>query len=129
MTPSHGVFGTGLIVGLLWGVWHLPVNYWGINSSSGGLPLAVVLPAFLFTFLPPYRMLMVWVYDRTGGSLPVVILMHASLIGFWSTFTPVGIAGVPLVTWYLTWAVLLWVVVAAVAVANRGRLPRQSLHR
>src|SRR5512133_1076212 len=46
MTPPHGVFGTGLIVGLLWECG--TSRYWGINSSSGGLQLAV-LPAFLFT--------------------------------------------------------------------------------
>jgi uncharacterized protein len=68
---------------------------------------------------------MVWVYDRTDSVL-LTILMHASLIAFWTAFTPVGIAGAPLVIWYLAWAVLLWVVVAAVAIANSGRLQRQS---
>jgi hypothetical protein len=47
MTPPT-VSSVRLIVGLLWGLWHLPVNYWGMNSSSGGLQLSV-LPAFLFT--------------------------------------------------------------------------------
>ncbi len=118
---SYGVFSTGLIVGMLWGLWHLAVNYWGVSSSAGGLPVAVVLSVVLFSFLPPYRILMVWVYDRTGSVL-LAILMHASLIAFWTAFTPVGIAGAPLLIWYLAWAVLLWAVVAAVAIAHRGRL-------
>ena len=71
---------------------------------------------------------MVWVYDRTDSVL-LTILMHASLIAFWTAFTPVGIAGAPLLTWYLVWAVLLWVFVAAVAIANSGRLQRQSPSR
>ena len=125
MRLIYGVFATGLIVGMLWGLWHLPVNYWGVSSTTGGLPVAVVLPVFLVSFLPPYRILMVWVYDRTDSVL-LTILMHASLIAFWTAFTPVGIAGAPLVIWYLAWAVLLWVVVAAVAIANSGRLQRQS---
>ena len=126
MRLYYGVISTGLIVGLLWGLWHLPVNYWGISSSSGGLAVAVVLPVFLFSFLPPYRILMVWVYDRSGSVL-LAILMHASLIAFWTAFTPVGIAGGPLVAWYLAWAVLLWAVVAAVAVANSRHISRQPL--
>lgn len=60
---------------------------------------------------------MVWVYDRTG-SLLVAMLMHASLVAFWLASIPHAIAGAPLVTWYLVWAVALWVVVAAVALAQ-----------
>jgi uncharacterized protein len=71
---------------------------------------------------------MVWVYDRTG-SLLVAMLMHASLVVFWLISTPPGIAGVPLVTWYLAWAAVLWVGVAAVAVANHGQILRQPLRR
>ena len=78
------------------------------------------MPAILFSFLPPYRVLMVWVYERTNGSLLVAMLMHASLVAFWIISTPVGIAGMPLVTWYLVWAAVLWVVVGAVSLAQGG---------
>jgi membrane protease YdiL (CAAX protease family) len=122
----HGLFTSGLFVGLLWGAWHFLVNLWGSDTSSGGLSLALFLPAILFTFLPAYRVLMVWVYDRTG-SLLVAMLMHASLVAFWLISTPLAIAGVAIVTWYLVWAAVLWVVVAAVAVTNRGHLSRQAL--
>jgi uncharacterized protein len=122
----HGVFTSGLFVGLLWGAWHFLVNLWGSDTSSGGLSLALFLPALLFTFLPAYRVLMVWVYDRTG-SLLVAMLMHASLVAFWLISTPLAIAGVTIVTWYLVWAAVLWVVVAAVAVTNSGQLSRQPL--
>jgi membrane protease YdiL (CAAX protease family) len=119
----HGVLATGLFVGLLWGAWHFLSNIWGSGTSSG-VPLALFMPAILFSFLPPYRMLMVWVYDRTE-SLLVAILMHASLVAFWIISTPVGMVGVPLVTWYLVWAAALWVVVGAVAMAQGGHLSRQ----
>src|SRR5829696_2620000 len=119
----HGVLATGLFVGLLWGAWHFLSNIWGSGTSSG-VPLALFMPAILFSFLPPYRMLMVWVYERTE-SLLVAILMHASLVAFWIISTPVGMVGVPLVTWYLVWAAALWVVVGAVAMAQGGHLSRQ----
>ena len=126
MRLRYGVLTTGLIVGLLWGAWHFLVNLWGSDTSSGGLSLAFFLPAVLFSFLPAYRVLMVWVYDRTG-SLLMAILMHASLLAFWLISTPTAISGVALVTWYLVWAAVLWIVVAVVAVANRGHLSRQPL--
>jgi len=55
----HGVLGTGLIVGLLWGAWHFLVTLWGSGSSSGALSLVLFLFVALFSFLPPYRLLMV----------------------------------------------------------------------
>jgi membrane protease YdiL (CAAX protease family) len=119
----HGVLATGLFVGLLWGAWHFLSNIWGSGTSSG-VPLALFMPAILFSFLPPYRVLMVWVYDRTE-SLLVAMLMHASLVAFWIISTPVGMVGVPLVTWYLVWAAALWAVVGAVAMANHGHISRQ----
>jgi len=119
----HGVFATGLFVGLLWGAWHFLSNIWGSGTSSG-VPLALFMPAILFSFLPPYRVLMVWVYERTE-SLLVAILMHASLVAFWIISTPVGMVGVPLVTWYLVWAAALWAVVGAVALAQGGHLTPQ----
>jgi uncharacterized protein len=119
----HGVLATGLFVGLLWGAWHFLSNIWGSGTSSG-VPLALFMPAILFSFLPPYRMLMVWVYERTE-SLLVAILMHASLVAFWIISTPVGMVGVPLVTWYLVWAAALWAVVGAVAMAQGGHLTPQ----
>jgi hypothetical protein len=55
------------------------------------------------------------------------MLMHASLIAYWLIFEPVGIAGMPRVTWYLAWAAVLWVVIAAVALVNSGQLFQRPL--
>lgn len=79
--------------------------------------------------LPAYRVLMVWVYDRTGGSLPVAMLMHASLTASLPLILMPRATGVALSASYLVLAAALWVVVAAVAVANGGRLSRQPLRR
>ena len=68
LRPRYGVLATGLIVGVLWGAWHFLVNSWASGSSSGDLSLALFLPAVLSSWLPAYRVLMVWVYDRIGGS-------------------------------------------------------------
>ena len=67
---------------------------------------------------------MVWVYDRTG-SLLVAMLMHASLTQHDVILMPPAISGVAFLTWFLVLAAVLWVVVAAVAVANGGQLSRQ----
>jgi membrane protease YdiL (CAAX protease family) len=121
----YGVVTTGLIVGVLHGVWHFPVKI----LISGVLGLAPFLAVDLLTAvfgLTAHRMLMVWVYDRTR-SLLVTMLMHASLTACTLFILAPAATGAPLVTYNLVAAAAAWVVVAAVAAANRGNLSRQPL--
>jgi uncharacterized protein len=124
----YSLLATGLIVGVLWGAWHSPTSFWGSSDSAGAVSLAIYVPVALFSFLPPYRVLMVWVYDRTE-SLLVAMLMHASLIpSIFYVLTPPA-TGWAFVTYNLVLALALWTVVAAVALANGGIIWRQPLRR
>jgi membrane protease YdiL (CAAX protease family) len=128
----YGVLSTGLIVGLLWGAWHFLLYFWLSGNSSGALSLPLLLASVLFSVgvLLAYRVLMVWVYDRTGGSLLVAILMHAGVTGGVAMILmPLAISVVPLVSWYLVLTAALWVVVGAVAVVGGGHLSRQPPRR
>jgi uncharacterized protein len=123
MRLRYGVLTTGLIVGLVWGAWHFLPFFWGSGTTSGVVPVTLFLLVLLFTWLTAFRVLMVWVYDRTA-SLLVVMLMHVSLVASNVILAPLA-TGVSQVTYNLVWAAVLWAVVAAVAVANRGHLTRQ----
>jgi CAAX protease family protein len=123
----YGVLGTGLIVGLLWGVWHFITTFWSSGTSSGAISMAILLPGVLFIVgvLPAFRVLMVWVYDLTE-SLLVAMLMHAGLSAFTVILAvPPTIALVPGLTYDLVLAAALWAFVGAVAVAQGGHLSRQ----
>jgi membrane protease YdiL (CAAX protease family) len=120
MTVQYGVAVTGIVMGILWGLWHLPSNLWGSAHAAGTLPLAIYMAALLFTFLPPYRVLMVWVYAHTQSVL-IAMLMHASLVTFWLVSMPQGISGAPQATWYVVWGGVLWGAVVVVAVLSRSR--------
>jgi uncharacterized protein len=123
----YGVVTTGLIVGVLWGAWHLVVYFWVGGPVSGALSLVgYFLDAFLFLAL--FRVLMVWVYDRTG-SLLVAMFMHGSLTASARILMPPGITGMPLVTFDLVWIGALCVVIAVVAAANGGQFSRRPLQR
>jgi membrane protease YdiL (CAAX protease family) len=122
----HSILATGLTLGLVWGAWHFGI-FWERDSFSGALPLAVVL-ASLFSWLPAYRVLMVWVYDRTE-SLLVAMLMHASLSASMLIFQSATTSGMAQLTFLLVWAAVLWIVVAAVAVASGGQLSRPPLRQ
>jgi hypothetical protein len=116
------VLATGLIAGVLWGTWHLLQQIFISGTYAGTLPRAVSLPlGFLsaVAMLTAYRVLMVWVYDRTR-SLLVTTLMHASLTtNTIFIFTPEA-TGATFLIYQWVFAAAVWVVVALVALANRG---------
>jgi uncharacterized protein len=116
---QHSVVGTGLRVGLLWGAYHFSVIYW--STTSHGPLWLLVLAAQLFAWLPAYRVLMVWVYERTG-SLLVAMLMHASLTSGMLLLEPAVLEGISLLTWLVAFAAGWWLVVGAHALARRGEL-------
>jgi uncharacterized protein len=125
----YGVVVTGLMVGLVWGAWHLLVVWWGSAETSGSLSMAVYLPSMAFAFLVPYRVLMVWVYDRTD-SLLLAMWMHASLTASVRIFDPVPISGWSIVVYSLSLGAALWVVIMTVAVFpgafSRSTAPRSE---
>jgi membrane protease YdiL (CAAX protease family) len=128
----HGVLGTGLIVGVLWGAWHLPINFWASGVTAGELSPAIFAPFWLLGILvgslAAYRVLMVWVYERTNGSLLVAMLMHVSLAAFTFILTP-PLGGAPYWIIGFAYAAALWVIVGAVAMAQGGHLSRVPSRR
>ena len=128
LRQGHGLFTTGVTVGVVWGVWHLPLFLWTSGDATGTLDWALFLPALVFCLgiLPAYRVLMVWVYDQTA-SLLLAILMHAALTGGVALLImPPEMKGGPLVAWYLLIAGILWGAAALVA-AHRMQGKSQTL--
>ena len=117
LKKRYGILNTGLILGFVWGAWHFP-PFWKSDTFSAAVPLVLLLGQ-LFSWLPPYRILMVWVYDRTESML-VSVLMHASLMASLSIFVPAQLSGTTLLTWIFSWAAALWVVVG-MATFVKGR--------
>jgi len=107
---------TGLIVGFVWGAWHF-LPFWEADTFSAAFPLALLLGQ-LFSWLPPYRIIMVWIYDRTE-SLFYCMLMHASLMASLSVLVPAELSGTSLLTWILTWAATLWIVSIVIIISSR----------
>ena len=127
----YGVVVTGLIAGVLWGAWHILTNdLWAAAIVKGEIPLGVyvMLNGFgmLIGQLPAFRLLMVWMYDRTG-SLLLAMLMHASLV--FSTFVlgPVGLTGVSGLVYGYAIGGAMWLVVALVATRKGAQFSQIAL--
>lgn len=119
------VLSTGLIVGFLWGAWHVLVYFWGSGDSSGAFqPGPFMANMLVFVgILPAFRMLMVWVYDRTR-SLLVAMLMHASLTASTQILMPPATGTLSFI-YSLVLTGALWGVVAIVTAAARRQLSQQ----
>ena len=134
----HSIPMTGIVVGVLWGLWHFLQQVFVSGTYAGQIPqLAFLVLSVLagVASLSAFRVLMVWVYDRTG-SLFVTTVMHGSLTAstiFW--FVPIA-TGVMVLTYVWLVAGVMWLVVGAVGVAEgwmatrpAGRLGRTSPFR
>jgi uncharacterized protein len=130
LRQRHSLVTTGLIVGVLHALWHFLPTFWASGNSAGAFDLLLFLPPCVFYLgvLPAYRVLMVWVYDRTQ-SLLVALLMHTALTATTLFILAPLATGVSLMIYYLILTVVMWVVVAVVALANGGQFSRQPLQR
>ena len=122
-----GVLTTGLIVGIVWSAWHVLVVVWGIGNRAGSIPLPLFVLLDGLTALVAFRVLMVWVYDRTG-SLPVAMLMHAGLTASTIALWPVTTGGRQ-IAYGVAFAAATWIVIAVMALADRGPFRQSSLRR
>jgi membrane protease YdiL (CAAX protease family) len=126
LRSRHGVVATSLIVGVLWGATHVSVIFWLAGSEIGALPLAGFLAVRTFDLLlgglPAYRVLMVWVHDRTQ-SLLVAVLMHASLSATMLMLGPTAVSGAPFLAYCIATSAAWWLIVAALAIATRRQAP------
>ncbi|MGZ8723826.1 MAG: CPBP family glutamic-type intramembrane protease [Aeromicrobium sp.] len=90
---KHSALVAGLVVGVAWWLWHLPLLLGG-NEAMSEYPL---LPHFVYVVSA--SVLYVWLYNNTGGSLLIAVLAHAvsNIVGVFSSApvaTAVIIAGV-----------------------------------
>ena len=115
MKLRYGVFSTGLFVGVLWGAWRFLQGYWASGVTSGDISLALWLSTWLIGTLVGspvvFRVLMVWVYEHTNGSLLVAMFMHTSLSASQIILIPLVWSGVASIMIGFAYAAALWVVV------------------
>ncbi len=68
-----GPGGAALVLGVIWGAWHLPLFFiLGTDTTGQSFPLFVLSVTAISVALA-------WLYVRTGGSLLLVMLMHAAV--------------------------------------------------
>ena len=101
LEKQYSPWRSSLILAVFWTLWHLPFFWFG--DLQGGL-VGVVL--YFLLEVAPLAFLFTAVFNRTGGSLPIVILLHTS-INVTPLFLPVSSLA-PIVWLLLTLGIILW---------------------
>ncbi len=109
MREKLGTLSASVVLGLLWGLWHLPViGYLGTAVPHGTYWLHYFL-AFIAA-MTAMRVLIGWIYVNTK-SVPLAQLMHVSSTGSLVLFSPPRVNAAQEAAWYMAYAAVLWVVV------------------
>jgi membrane protease YdiL (CAAX protease family) len=110
--------GASIVLGLLWGVWHVPRWIWGTTASPTQLVPALVLQVLGIT---GFAVLLTWVFNNTGGSLLLTMLFHASIAA--TSYYPFPQQALTTGGWEQTllYVGLLWAIVLVVAVVYGPR--------
>jgi membrane protease YdiL (CAAX protease family) len=116
-----GPIGASVVTTWLQALIHVPLVFVAGGVTDGRVPMEQI-PFYLVALvvLPiPVRLMLTWLYNTSGRSLPVVGLTHAGLgVATGTAFIPVIAPGVAPVVVYAGFAVLA----AIVLIATRGRL-------
>ena len=120
LSARFGWLPGALLLGLLWGLWHLPV----VDSLGAASPHGLVWPAFLAAFvaiIAAIRVLIAWAYVHTE-SLLLAQLIHASSTASLVVLGAPGVTPSEEALWYSVYAVLLWaLMVIVVGRVSAGR--------
>lgn len=121
MRSHFGALSAAVLLGLVWGTWHLPVvNFLGAATPHG----SHWLPYFLaFTgAMTAMRVLICWLYSNTS-SVFLAQLMHIGSTGSLVVFSPPVTPGQE-VFWYAVYAAALWLVVGVLGIVCGRSLTR-----
>jgi len=125
MRRPDNALAPAILLGLLWGCWHIPViDYLGTSTPHG----AYWLPFFLaFTAaMTAMRVLIAWVYSHTNSVL-LAQLLHAFSTGSLVVFSPPRASAAQESLWYAIYATVLWLAVAIIATTTGKHLSRQPI--
>lgn len=64
---------SGLIIGFLWSLWHLPLFIY-LPKAVGSMPIAAYIP-----LMTAMGLIFSWLYNKTRGSVLLAILLHGGM--------------------------------------------------
>jgi membrane protease YdiL (CAAX protease family) len=125
MQVRYGSLRGSLLLGVLWGLWHLPViDFLGAAYPHGSYWVPYAL-AFIVA-MTAMRVLIAWVYTNTTSVL-LAQLLHASSTASLVVLGPSPVSPAQEALWYAVYALALWGIVAVVVAIYGSQLVRRPV--
>lgn len=106
---ANGNLQAALLLGVFRAIWHLPLFLYGH------------IPWFdVFIFEVAVQLIFAWLYNRSGGSVPVIILFHFSSNVLGAVFNP-AFSGEAFTVFYALFVGFAWLVALALYLTSRKR--------
>lgn len=125
LQARHNALVSSIIVGIVWGLWHLPLFMlegmsptYEFGQAIGVVPALLAYTVFIVV---PYAILFAWLYNNTKGSLLLAFVFHASQAWFALFMDPGNLFGP-----YLGFAAILTVTaIVVVLISGAQNLSRK----
>jgi membrane protease YdiL (CAAX protease family) len=127
LQERYGAFRAAVVIGILWGGWHLP-QFVFPGGMRADWPFALTVSYFVG--IVAFSILLAWIYNGSGGSAFLAMLMHGTdnstqgrvPLDFDVVLVGETIDWNALVSMYVSHAVITWAVVALVVAVVGIRL-------
>jgi membrane protease YdiL (CAAX protease family) len=117
-----GLVPAALVIGVVWGVWHLPADYIALKGYGDWF-----WPAFLVNgpiVLTGHSLIMAWLHRQSGGNLGVAVLYHWSITATAIAVPAAGTEGASGVLAAGIGAMLVWLAAGALWLPRRKPNPQ-----
>jgi len=124
LLERHSALSAALIVGVVWALWHAPINYLGLfKYGTRAIPILLVL-----LVLPiAQTVIMVWIHNNARQSMLMMVLTHFSITGGFILFSlPNPTAAAELRGDLVTAGVLTLATIVVVMTVGARRLTRSK---
>jgi membrane protease YdiL (CAAX protease family) len=117
LETAWGLLPAALVVGLVWGVWHLPADFVGLKGYGDLFWLAFLINGPIV--LTGHSIIISWLWRKTGRNTLTAIIYHWSVTASAMLAPTAGTEGVSGLTAACIGAGLIWVVAAVLLVARQ----------
>lgn len=114
-----GPLGSAFVLGPIWALWHMPLF---LTDWAGWPDVRWYAPLVFAAFCMTFGIVMTWVFNRTGQSLPLAMLLHTSVNNYASVASSELFPGVDADRFQLAVLLAAGIGAAVVTLATRGRL-------
>jgi uncharacterized protein len=113
-----GLLTAAIVVGVLWGLWHLPADYIALKGYGDLFWLAFLINGPIV--LTAHSVVMAWIWRTTGGSTFAAVLYHFSVTASAIAAPSAGADGWSGVIAAAIGAGIMWVIAIALLIVRRG---------